>query len=247
LPGERTVRVWLPPGYEAAGARRYPVLILQDGQNLFDPEAAFVRGRTWRVAETAEAAVLAGEVEPVVIAGVDHGGERRLAEYTPTRSAERGGEAASYGAMLIEEVLPFLRTMYRVDGGPERTGVGGSSLGGLVSLWLGLRHPEVFGRVAALSPSLWWDERFLLGFVERRAREMRRRPRIWLDAGDAESDGALADAEQLRELLARQGWLAGEELRFERVAGGRHDEESWAERVRPMLRFLFPHGGEQRF
>lgn len=241
LPGERTVRVWLPPGYEAETGRRYPVLILQDGQNLFDPEAAFVRGRTWRVAEAAEAAIAGGEVEPVVIAGVDHGGERRLAEYTPTREAARGGgEAERYGSMLIEEVLPFLRTMYRVETGAERTGLGGSSLGGLVSLWLGLRYPEVFGRLAVLSPSVWWDDRYILGFVDGRAAEVRRRPRIWLDAGDAEGDQTMADAELLERRLRSQGWRAGEDLRFERVAGGRHDESAWAERVRPMLGFLFP-------
>jgi predicted alpha/beta superfamily hydrolase len=245
LAGERAVRVYLPPGYEEEKGRRYPLLILQDGQNLFDPEAAFVRGRTWRLAETAEAAMAAGEAEPLVIAGVDHGGERRLAEYTPTRDAERGGgEAAAYGTMLIDEVLPFLRTMYRLETEAERTGLGGSSLGGLVSLWLGLRYPETFGRVAALSPSVWWDERFILGYVEARARELRQRPRVWLDAGDAESQQTMADAELLERQLRLNGWRQGQDLHFERVRGGTHDEEAWAERVRPMLRFLFP--GQQK-
>jgi enterochelin esterase-like enzyme len=241
LYGEREITVYVPPGYEQEQGRAYPLLLLQDGQNLFDPETAFIRGRTWRVAEQADAAIEAGEVEPLIIAGVANAGERRLAEYTPTRDWKLGGgEARLYGEMLIRELLPFLHERYRLLQGAEQTGLGGSSLGGLVSLWLGLQHPEIFGKLAVLSPSVWWNHRYIVRYVDEVAPGLPQGPRIWLDAGDQEGRRTLADAELLHRRLQAHGWREGVDLHFEIARDGRHDEAAWAERVRPMLRFLFP-------
>lgn len=241
LPAARDISVYLPPGYDEDKRRTYPLLVLQDGQNLFDPETSFVRGRTWRVAEHADAAIEAGEVEPLVIAGVANAGERRLAEYTPSRDWKLGGgEARSYGEMLIRELLPFLGAQYRLQCGAERTGLGGSSLGGLVSLWLGLQHPEIFGRLAILSPSVWWNHRFIVRTVDDLAPALTHRPRIWLDAGDQEGRRTVADAKLLDARLRSHGWRNDVDVHFEIAPGGTHDEAAWAERVRPMLRFLFP-------
>ncbi len=241
LPGERDLSVYVPPGYEQDGERAYPLLVLQDGQNLFDPETAFIRGRTWRVAEQADAAIEAGEVEPLVIAGVANAGERRLAEYTPTRDWKLGGgEARLYGEMLIREVLPFLRKHYRLRPDTGQTGLGGSSLGGLVSLWLGLQHPEIFGKLAILSPSVWWNQRSIVRTLDDVAPGLTRRPRIWLDVGDQEGRRTLADAERLHARLEAHGWRDEVDVHFEVARGGTHDEAAWAERVRPMLQFLFP-------
>ncbi|HEY1499626.1 MAG TPA: alpha/beta hydrolase-fold protein [Acidobacteriaceae bacterium] len=241
LAGERDISVYLPPDYDSDPGRRFPLLILQDGQNLFDPETSFIRGKTWRVAENADDAIAAGEVEPLVIAGVANAGERRLAEYTPVRDWKLGGgEAGKYALMLTRELLPFLHRKYRLRSGPEETGIGGSSLGGLVSLWMGLRHPDIFGKLAVLSPSVWWNHRYILGYLNDVAPELHRRPRIWLDVGDQEGRKTLADADMLHARLRKHGWRDDEDLHFETMAGGRHDESSWAERVRPMLGFLFP-------
>jgi enterochelin esterase-like enzyme len=241
LPGERDISVYVPPDYQPEGARRYPLLILQDGQNLFDPATSFIPGKTWRVAENADDAIAAGEAEPLVIAGVANAGERRLAEYTPTRDWKLGGgEAANYALMISRELLPFLHQKYRLRSGPDDTGMGGSSLGGLVSLWMGLRQPEVFGKLAVLSPSVWWNHRYILAYLNDVAPELHRRARIWLDAGDQEGRRTLADADMLHARLRKHGWRDGENLQFETIAGGTHDEASWAKRVRPMLRFLFP-------
>jgi len=249
LKNERTVSVYTPPGYDEDGERTYPLLILHDGQNLFDPETSFVRGQTWRVTEHADAAIEAGEAEPLVIAGVANAGERRLAEYTPVRDWKLGGgEAAAYGEMLMRELLPFLQGEYRLRRGAAETGLGGSSLGGLVSLWLGLRRPDVFGKLAVLSPSVWWNHRYILRFVEDVATGVGLRPRIWLDVGEREGRRTLADAEMLHQRLLRHGWRdrregqQEEDLHFETFAEGSHNEASWAMRVRPMLRFLFPRG-----
>lgn len=238
---QRDITVYLPPDYEDDSEREYPLLILQDGQNLFDPETSFIRGRTWRVAETADAVIGAGEVEPLVIAGIANGGERRLAEYTPSRDWKMGGgDAGKYSDMLTREVLPFLRSGFRLREGAENTGIGGSSLGGLLTLWLGLRYPETFGKLAVLSPSVWWNHKYIVSYVNDVAPELEHLPKLWLDVGDAEGRRTLADVELLQARLKVHGWREGVDLHFERVAGGTHDESAWAERVGPLLQFLFP-------
>lgn len=244
LRATRDLTVYLPPGYDEGAERAYPLLIMQDGQNLFDPQTSFIRGHTWRVAETADEVIGTGEVEPVVIAGVANGGEKRLAEYTPSRDWKMGGgDAGNYGEMLTRELLPFLRSKFRVTSEAAETGVGGSSLGGLLSLWLGLRYPEMFGKLAVLSPSVWWNHKYIVSYLNDAAPELPQRPRIWLDVGDAEGRRTLADAELLAARLTTHGWREGVDLQFKRVAGGRHDEDSWAQRVGPMLRFLYPARG----
>jgi enterochelin esterase-like enzyme len=241
LPGQRDIIVYVPPGYDEHPTRTYPVLYLQDGQNLFDGRTSFIPGRTWGMREQADAAIEAGEVEPLIIVGIYNTGDRRLPEYTPERDGERGGgEAAEYGLMLTGEILPLIAEKYRVRTEREHTGLGGSSLGGLVTLYLGLRYATSFGKLAVLSPSVWWNHKSILGYVNEYAPEIWERPRLWLDVGDKEGRRTLHDAEQLNRRLKANGWRPGESLHFERVPGGTHDETSWARRVRPMLKFLFP-------
>src|SRR5271168_2093757 len=136
LPDSRDLIVYLPPGYEAEPERQYPVLYMHDGQNLFDPQTSYIKGKTWMVREHADAAIEAGEVEPLVIVGIYNTGNRRLAEYTPEKDWQMGGgEADSYGALITRELIPWISLHYRTKPGREHTGMGGSSLGGLVSLY----------------------------------------------------------------------------------------------------------------
>lgn len=243
LPDERDVIVYLPPGYEEEAERTYPVLYLHDGQNLFDGRTSFVKGRTWMVREHADAAIEAGEVEPLLIVGIYNTGDRRLAEYTHEYNWQMGGgEADKYGDLLTRELMPWIASQYRVRQDRENTGMGGSSLGGLVTLYLGLRHPHVFGKLAILSPSVWWNHKSILGYLNEHAPQMWERPRVWLDVGDHEGQRTLRDVEHLARRLKANGWRPGESMHFEKVHGGTHDEASWAERVRPMLRFLYPAG-----
>jgi predicted alpha/beta superfamily hydrolase len=244
LPDKRDLIVYVPPGYDQDSDRRYPVLYLHDGQNLFDPRTSFIPGRTWQVRESTDEAIEAGEVEPLIIVGIYNTGDRRLAEYTHERDWQMGGgEADSYGELITGELMPWISAHYRIKGGREHTGIGGSSLGGLVSLYLGLRHADVFGRLAVLSPSVWWNHKSIVGFVNEEAPHLKFRPRIWLDAGDHEGRMMMRDTEILLRRLKANGWRDGESVHFERVQGGTHDEVSWAQRVRPMLRFLFPGSG----
>jgi len=241
LPDTHDLIVYVPPCYDQRPERTYPILYMNDGQNLFDGRTSFVQGRTWQMREHADEAIEAGEIEPLVIVGIYNAGDRRLAEYTHERNWQMGGgDAENYGLFVTRELMPWIATQYRVRPEREETGMGGSSLGGLATLYLGLRHPERFGKLAALSPSVWWNHKSILGYLNERAPEIWERPRLWLDVGDKEGHRTLRDTEHLARWLKANGWRPGETMHFERVAGGTHDETSWAQRVRPMLRFLFP-------
>lgn len=241
LPDARDLIVYLPPGYEDQPDRAYPVLYMQDGQNLFDPSTSFIQGRTWEMREQADDVIETGEVEPLIIAGIYNTGERRLAEYTHERDWQRGGgEAERYGLLLTEELMPWMARRYRIRTDRASTGLGGSSLGGLVTLYLGLRYAHYFGKLAVMSPSVWWNHKSILGYLNERAPQVWERPKVWLDVGEREGQRTLRDAEMLARRLKANGWAPGQTLHFERVPDGGHDESSWARRVRPMLRFLFP-------
>jgi len=237
----RRVSIYLPPGYHAS-ADRYPVLYLQDGQNLFDPGRAFVPGQDWQLDETAQALIEAAAIEPLVMVGVDHGGPDRLDEYTPTRDARRraGGRLDAYRAMLIEELKPWIDRHLRTRPEAASTGLGGSSLGGLATLAIGLARPDVFGRLAVMSPSLWWDRRRVL--EQARAAQHRLPLRMWLDAGTDEGPGTLHHVRMLKNILVARGWRLKDDLHYREVAGGRHSEADWSRRAGDMLRVLFPRG-----
>jgi predicted alpha/beta superfamily hydrolase len=227
--------------YEAEGARRFPVLYMQDGQNLFDPETSFIKGNYWRMGETADALTAADAIEPLIIVGIYNAGERRIDEYTPVEDKRLGGgHADAYGRMLVEELKPFVDAQYRTLPGAANSGLGGSSLGGLVSLYLGLQYPSVFSRLAVMSPSVWWRNRAILRTVATLAEKPDLR--IWLDIGTKESTRAVPEARLLRDGLIKKGWQLGEDLAYCEVEGAEHTESAWAERAGPMLRFLFPTG-----
>jgi predicted alpha/beta superfamily hydrolase len=238
LAHDRTIVVYVPPGYDPTTTVRYPVLYLHDGQNVFDRATSF--GEEWRVDESAQELIASGEIAPVVIVGVYNTGEHRLDEYTPTlqRETGRGGHADDYGRMLVEDLKPFIDRRYKTLPDAANTAMGGSSLGGLLTLHLGLRYPDVFSRLAVLSPSVWWDDRVLLREVA--ALPDRLPLRIWLDAGTEEGERTLADARALRDALVAKGWSLGDDLAYLEAEGGRHDERSWAARVDRVLRYLFP-------
>ena len=241
LPDARDVIVYLPPGYDDQPERTYSVLYMQDGQNLFDPSTSFIPGRTWEMREQADEVIEAGDVEPLIIVGIYNTGDRRLAEYTHERDWQRGGgEAELYGLLLTGELMPWIARHYRIRTDRGSTGLGGSSLGGLVTLYLGLRYAHHFGRLAVMSPSVWWNHKSILGYLNERAPQIWERPRLWLDVGEREGQRTLRDAEMLARRLRANGWVQNQTMHVERVPDGSHDEPSWAKRVKPMLRFLFP-------
>lgn len=239
LRNQRDLIVYLPPDYHQYPEQHFPVLYLHDGQNLFDGATSFIPGMDWHVGQTADDLIHAGSIAPLIIVGIYNVGEQRIREYTPTRIPKLGGGRADrYARFLLEEVKPFLAKQYRVREGQENTGIGGSSLGGLVSLYLGLRLPGIFGKIAALSPSVWWNERVLLRFAQSAVIEPL--PRIWLDIGANEGPRIVDDVEKFRDILVEKGWRLDETLHYERVPNAEHNEAAWAQRVGPFLQFLFP-------
>lgn len=247
LGNARGLIVYLPPGYSADVNRTYPVLYMQDGQNLFDGATSYVPGQHWHLHETADNLIREGAIEPLIIVGVYHAGERRIDEYTPTVNPHNrtGGRADLYGRMLAEELKPYIDGAYRTKPGREHTGIGGSSLGGLVSLYLGLgRHADIFGRVLAMSPSLWWDKCWLLRHLGQLTRG--RKANVWIDAGTAEGANTECNAETLADALADRGFTRDAQVKFMRAEGARHSEQDWAHRVHHGLRFLFAARAEEK-
>jgi predicted alpha/beta superfamily hydrolase len=239
LPDDRAVQVYLPTQYMEQEERRFPVFYLHDGQNLFDGRTSYIPGRTWKANETADRLNTEGLIEPVILVGIANTGLRRMAEYTPTRDMRMGGgEGRKYGRLLVEELKPWIDGTFRTRAGAEDTGVGGSSLGGLISLFLGWEYPSVFGKLAVMSPSVWWDHRSILSIVNQAG--AKQELRIWMDMGTAEGARHVRDADLLEQVLLRRGWRLGVDLAYEKVEGAVHDEQAWAERFGDVLRFLFP-------
>src|ERR1700746_510163 len=162
----RFLRVWLPPGYEDAenSVTRYPVLYLNDGQNLFEPSTSFT-GVEWQVDETAERLIREELIPPMIVVGIANAGKDRLREYMPYRSlspAMLRVQGSRYPNFLIKEVMPFISRTYRIASGPENTGLGGSSLGALISLYTVASHPGWFGGLLLESISLWASNRQMI-------------------------------------------------------------------------------------
>jgi predicted alpha/beta superfamily hydrolase len=241
----RFLRVWLPPDYdeEKNQSRHYPVLYLNDGQNLFETVSAF-GGVEWQVDETADHLIRAGRVPPMIIVGIDNAGRDRIREYMPHRSMNPvmlRAQGKYYPDFLTKEVMPFVERNYRVATGPENTGLGGSSLGGLIALYTAIVRPGLVERLLIESPSLWVSNRQII----RDSRTVREWPeRIFLAVGTAEAGSleksrkVVDDVRQL-EAIARRAVLSERRLRLVIMEGAGHNEAAWAERFPDAMQFLF--------
>ena len=232
--GDRIVTAYLPPSYNERPEQRYPVLYMQDGQNLFEPERAF-GGNPWKLDAAADRAIGDRKAQPMIIIGVDHAEAGRIEEYTPTHDPERdaGGGADKYAELLINEIKPAVEQRYRTNG---TNAIGGSSLGGLISLYLALKRPDVFSGAAVMSASIWWHNRSILQTVQAFDGP---RPRLWVDMGGREGAEALGGSRALRDALMAKGWPAAD-LHYEEDKRAEHTEKAWARRVPRVLEFLFP-------
>ena len=244
LGNSRDIFVYLPPSYRRFSRHRYPVLYLQDGQNVFDAATAFI-GVEWQVDETAQRLIREKLIEPLIIVAVANTGEDRIHEYAPSPGAifesaleekRSRGQAREYGRFLIEEVKPYIDKKYRTKREAEFTGLGGSSMGGLVTMALGLWFPRVFTRLMVMSPAIWWDDESIMQIGEEL--DGKHPLRIWLDTGTNET--GWERTRKLRDVLVEKGWRLYDDLQYTEVAGADHSEGAWAARVDPALRFLFP-------
>jgi predicted alpha/beta superfamily hydrolase len=244
----RFLRVWLPPGYddgENAG-KRYPVLYLNDGQNLFEPSTSFT-GVEWQVDETADRLIREGVIPSMIIVGIDNAGKDRFREYMPHRSLQPmmlRVQGQKYPNFLTKEIMPFIARNYRVATGPENTGLGGSSLGALISLYTAAVRSGLIGRLLLESPSLWASNRQMI----RDSREINRWPeRVFLATGTAEAGredkdrSMVDDVRELASIFERAG-LDARRLRLQVDDGATHHESAWARRFPDALTFLFGTG-----
>ena len=229
----RQVTVCVPAAAREAG-RPLPLLVLHDGQNVFEPDRAHVAGQHWRAAETADDLIDREVIPPLVIAAIDHAGDERASEYTPTPGGRQGaGGAADYGRFVMEDILPRLAGEFGVRHDAAGVAMGGASLGGLVTLSIARQYPDRIGRLLLMSPSVWWDRRVILRRLQRVG--LRPRPRVWLDIGRHEGTRSITDARALRDVLRRQTTA----LNYLEDPDGHHTECDWARRLPAALAWLF--------
>jgi predicted alpha/beta superfamily hydrolase len=248
LQREREVAVYLPPNYHAEPDRRFPVLYMWDGQNLFDPATAF--NVDWQVDLTCDRLIRAGEIEPMIVVGVYNGGDKRLSEQSPWKDArlDANGEGHAFLRWVVSGLKDHVDNKYRTLTGPEHTGVAGSSMGGLTSLYAAYRYPLVFGRVAALSPAFWFARGQIFRYVAAQQRPVG--ARVYLDCGERETARVHPKrdfykvAHSMVDLLRLQGFTDGEDLLWVSDPQGVHSEACWARRLGPALKFLFPGDGK---
>ena len=228
---ERDIDVFLPPSYTRT-RRRYPVVYMQDGQNLADPHRAFAG--TWELERAL--ATLADRGIEVIVVGVPNMGEDRLKEYSPFYDAKHGGgDGDAYLAYLERTVKPRVDRRFRTRAEREATGIFGSSMGGLISLYAFFRAPDTFGFAGAMSPALWFAGRAMLAYIENDGAPP---GRLYLDVGTDEGPGTLRDSRHLSAILERKGYTGPDRLRFVEDQGGGHTEADWARRLVPALEFL---------
>ncbi len=228
-PGEtRTVVVHLPGNYDEE-VRRYPVIYMQDGQNLFDDGTSYAG--SWGLSEELVSAARLGA--DAIIVGVYHASQHRINEYSPfVDERVGGGEARAYAAWLCDGLRPVINERYRTLPTREHTGVAGSSMGGLFSLYALFERSDVFGFAAVMSPSLWFAQGAIFDWVRSRSFVD---ARMYLDVGAREGDRTLANAKRMRDLLIHKGYLPGERLRWVEDAIGVHHESAWGRRFRKAL------------
>jgi predicted alpha/beta superfamily hydrolase len=251
LKNRRHIWVYLPPGYDRHRELRYPVLYMQDGQNVFNSETAFA-GVDWGADEAAELLIRKKYIQELIIVAVSNTPARE-SEYTHVPDEDRvGGRLDRYARFLIEELKPFIDRHYRTK--PYHTGIMGSSLGGLSAFYLGWTYPEIFSVVGALSPSFWWADKEII----RRVRKDRRRKgpaKIYLDMGsreDSDADDEPVDISEAvletREMflsLLQKGYIYGHDLYYIESVGGGHNESFWGRRVYLALMALYGRSGRK--
>jgi predicted alpha/beta superfamily hydrolase len=236
LGNSRTLILYLPPSYASNPLKRYPVLYAHDGQNLFEAATAF-GGVEWRMDETANSLIGSGAMDEIIIVGISNGGSNRISEYTPCCDPTYGGGGADkYERFILDTVKPYIDQNYRTLPGNRNTALIGSSLGGLVSFYIGRRNPTAFSKLAALSSSFWWNGQALTREVE--ASTTKLPVSFYIDAGTS-SDG-LTETTRMRDALVADRYTQGVDLYYYVAQGAGHNESAWAARLHLPLTYLFP-------
>lgn len=246
LQNHRNLLVYLPPSYHRTD-RRYPVLYMHDGQNLFDNATSY--SGEWQVDETMEMLSREERLEAIVV-GVPNAGQERLNEYSPFVDAQYGGgKGAAYVEFLTDTVKPLVDASFRTLPDRANTGVMGSSMGGLISLYAFFYRPDHFGFAGVMSPSLWFAKGAIYEYVEAMPFH---RGKLYLDAGTREFGNAwpevltmrarsrryYASVRRIKRILAKKGYRPIRDLLHVEEKWATHNEAAWARRLPPALRFF---------
>lgn len=229
----RDIYVYLPTDYRKNAEALYPVLYMHDGQNLFDPSRAYM-GQTWQVEESLNRLIAEGTLPPIIVVAIDNTPDR-ISEYTHDEDPNYpgGGWARSYLRFLARDLKPKIDRDFRTRDEREQTGIMGSSLGGLVSLYAGATHSQTFGLIGAMSPSVWWNSRSILETLGRSPLPLR----LYVDSGTKDGERP-ADAKALVEAMWSLG-MNEQDLFLEVQEGAGHSEKWWAQRFPLAVVFLF--------
>lgn len=248
LDNYRDVLVWLPPDYEHSD-RAYPVIYMHDAQNLFDAHTSY--SGEWRVDETMTQ--LAADGMSAIIVGLPNMKEKRGVEYSPYPFYINGvthvGQGDKYIQFIVETIKPMIDTSFRTQPESAATGIAGSSMGGLISLYGFLIRPDVFGLCGAFSPAYWFGNSGLLETTRQRAKGI---GRVYMDVGTREGptlSNWMIEADDLHtvyakgvralhEALLANGYKDGQNLLYVEAEGAIHNEAAWAERFPNAMRFL---------
>jgi predicted alpha/beta superfamily hydrolase len=246
LTNKRTIRVYLPENYFNS-SEYYPVIYAQDGQNLFfDPNNKM----KWDLDKNIEKLTKEDKIKDVIVVGIDHMGVQRITEYTPFPfSSYGGGKGKLYGEFLVKEVKPFIEANFRVKTNREDVAVMGSSLGGLISLYIGMWYPEQFGIIGSVSPSYWWGLDKNLAEASNNIKSLKTQ-KIYIDMGYREQStmfkekngrgvsNVIYTTKEMFLLLQKNGMNYPNLLYIEDLAG-EHNELIWKERITNFLIFAF--------
>ncbi|MBO9542291.1 alpha/beta hydrolase [bacterium] len=240
---KRRVDVYLPIGYERARLTRYPVMYMWDGQNLFEHQRAFMGA--WRIGASLDLLTAAGELPPMIVVGIDNGGEHRLSEQSPwpDTAFNSKGEGDDFLSFVTDVVKPTVDRTLRTKPDRDFTAVAGSSMGGLTSLYALYQAPEVFGRAAAFSPSLHFAKAAIFDYLKERPKPDS--ARLYLDVGGREVGRAersrpiTNQARRLDAILRSQGWTHRDDYFWLVDPKGTHSEACWATRFPAAMRFLW--------
>ncbi|RPH37493.1 histidine kinase [bacterium] len=232
----RRITVWLPPSYDSAPTRRYPVLYMHDGQNIFDPRTSF-GGNDWQVDEVADSLIRHGAMEEIIVVGITNSPDRML-EYSDTTLGR------AYASFVVDQLKPMIDSTYRTKPDRANTATMGSSMGGLISFLFVWWHPEVFSKAACLSSAFRWADNKMIRQVEK-AKKLPRDIAVYLDCGTAGIEARLQPGyERMHKLLRKKGLIEGKTVMGFLDAGAEHTERAWARRLWRPLKFLFPKSAE---
>lgn len=239
----RTRRVWvyLPAGYASSPTRRYPVLYLHDGQNVFDQCTSF--SGEWGVDEALAALQQSGQ-DPTgcIVVAVDNDGQQRLNEYSPWNNPQYGGgQGDQYVDFLVQTLKPHIDQQYRTLPDRLNTGIGGSSMGGLISLYAALKYPAVFGRAAIFSPAFWFAEAPLKAYLHQHRAVAGQSTRFYFVAGTQESQTMVPLMQAVRDSLQRAGYAAAD-MNMLALADGQHAEWFWRREFPAAYQWLYRPG-----